>query len=96
VCISFSALVRYDALDVHYRRADVCSTTLGESLSQMSSSSTAPVLSNQALSFDSTGGIPAWLIKRILEFESVEMADMLPDTWQEDSQMGTDTHPLLP
>ena len=34
--ISFSALVRYDALDVHYRRADVCSTTLGrESISDV-------------------------------------------------------------
>ena len=33
---SFSTLVRYGALDVHYRRADVCSTTLGrESISDV-------------------------------------------------------------
>lgn len=60
----------------------------------MTSSSSAPVSSYQAPSFDPIAGLPARLVKRILEFEFVEMADMLPDAWQEDSQAGTDAHPL--
>ena len=66
----------------------------GESQLQVPSSSIVPLLSNQALSFDPVTGLPAWLVKRIFEFEFVEMVDMLPDAWQEDSQMGTDIHPL--
>ena len=54
-----------------------------------------PVSSNQApASFDPIAGLPARLVKQILEFEFVEMADMLPDAWQEESQTGTDNHPL--
>lgn len=60
----------------------------------MLSSSIVPSSSNQAPSFDPVARLPARLVKRIFEFEFVEMADMLPDTWQEDSQTRTDTHPL--
>ena len=60
----------------------------------MPSSSIVPSSLNQAPSFDPVAGLPARLVKRILEFEFVEIADMLPDAWQEDSQTGADTHPL--
>ena len=66
----------------------------GQSQLQVLSSSIVPSSSNQALSFDPVAGLPARLVKRILEFKFVEMADMLPDAWQEDSQTGADTHPL--
>ena len=66
----------------------------GESQLQMPASSIVPSSSNQAPSFDPVAGLPARLVKRILEFEFVEMADMLPDAWQEESQTGADTHPL--
>ena len=45
----------------------------GESQSEMSSSSTAPVLSNKAPSFDPIAGILARLVKHILEFKFVDM-----------------------
>ena len=45
----------------------------GESQSQMSSSSTAPVSSNKAPSFDPIAGILAQLVKHILEFKFVDM-----------------------
>ena len=60
----------------------------------MPSSSIVPSSLNQAPSFDPVAGLPARLVKRILEFEFVEIVDMLPDAWQEDSQTGADTHPL--
>ena len=69
--------------------------TSGENQLQVQSQSLMPMPSNQAPpSFDPITGLPARFVKRILEFEFVEMADMLPDSWQEQSQTGTDTHPL--
>ena len=68
--------------------------TSGENQLQVQSQSLMPMPSNQAPpSFDPITGLPARFFKRILEFEFVEMADMLPDSWQEQSQTGTDTHP---
>ena len=52
-------------------------------------------LSHTPPSFDPISGLPARLVKRILEFEFVEMADMLPDAWQEESQSGTDGNPMV-
>ena len=66
----------------------------GKSQLQVLSSSIVPSSFNQAPSFNPVAGLPARLVKRILEFEFVEMADMLPDAWQEDSVTGADTHPL--
>ncbi|KAL5491581.1 hypothetical protein EMCRGX_G016894 [Ephydatia muelleri] len=59
-------------------------------------SGSVPVsLSHTPPSFDPIAGLPARLVKRILEFEFVEMADMLPDAWQEESQSGTDGNPMV-
>ena len=41
-------------------------------------------------SFDPLVTLPARL-KRILDFELVEMSDMLPDTWHEELQTETDS-----
>ena len=48
-----------------------------------------PAISVQ-LSFDPVATLPARLVKRILDLDFVEMSDMLPDAWQEDSNPGTD------
>eukprot|EP00731_Ephydatia_muelleri_P000372 Em0001g372a len=59
-------------------------------------SGSVPVsLSHTPPSFDPIAGLPARLVKRILEFEFVEMADMLPNAWQEESQSGTDGNPMV-
>ena len=42
------------------------------------------------LAFDPVATLPARLVKRILDFDFVEMSDMLPDAWQEDSIPGYD------
>ena len=42
------------------------------------------------LSFDPVAALPARLVKRILDFDFVEMSDMLSDAWQEDSILGCD------
>eukprot|EP00731_Ephydatia_muelleri_P038276 Em0703g1a len=47
------------------------------------------------LGYDPIAGLPARPVKRILKFEFVEMADMLPDAWQEESQSGTDGNPMV-
>eukprot|EP00731_Ephydatia_muelleri_P011099 Em0005g1685a len=52
-------------------------------------------LSHTPPSFDPIAGLPARPVKRILKFEFVEMADMLPDAWQEESQSGTDGNPMV-
>ena len=49
-------------------------------------------LSHTPPSFDPIAGLPARLVKRILEFGFVEMADMLPDAWQEE---WTDGNPMV-
>ena len=66
----------------------------GKSQLQVLSSSIVPSSFNQAPSFNPVAGLPTRLVKQILEFEFVEMADMLPEAWQEDSLTGADTHPL--
>ena len=66
----------------------------GESQLQVPALSTVPSSLNQAPSFNPVAGLLARLVKRILVFEFVEMADMLPDACQEESQTGADTHPL--
>lgn len=54
-----------------------------------------PVMLNHTPpSFDPIAGLPARLVKRILEFEFVEMAHLLPDVWQEEFQLGTDGNPM--
>ena len=73
---------------------DVPTFTPGKSQLQVLSSSIVPLSLNQAPSFDPVAGLLARLVKRILKFEFLEMADMLPDGWQEESQTGADTHPL--
>ena len=49
--------------------------------------------STPGFGYDLTAALPPKLVRRILDLEFVEMAELLPDTWQEESAASEPGHP---